>query len=161
MHTTRKIQMVVLDWAGTAVNFGCFGPVASFAEALERHGVTPTNEQVREPMGAAKIDHLRALLAIPELSEQWRREHGRIWDESDVERIYVEDYIPLQLETIGRHDRLVPGLLPVVAALRDRGIKVATTTGYFREAANRVFDSASRAGYVRDLDILPDQVPAG
>ena len=161
MNDVRTIQLVVLDWAGTTVDFGCFGPVASFARALERHGVTPTDEQVREPMGAAKIDHLRALLAIPELSEQWLRNHGRSWDESDVERIYRDDYVPLQLETIGQHDRLVPGLLPVVEALRGRGLKLSTTTGYFREAANLVFDSATWQGYARDLDVLPDMVPAG
>jgi phosphonoacetaldehyde hydrolase len=161
LQRVRKVQLVVLDWAGTTVDFGCFGPVASFAKALERHGVTPTDAQVRKPMGAAKIDHLRALLAIPELSEQWHRHHGRNWEESDVERIYREDYVPLQLEAVSQHDRLVPGLLPVVEALRGRGIKLSTTTGYFREAANLVFDSASRQGYARDLDVLPDQVSAG
>jgi phosphonoacetaldehyde hydrolase len=161
MHDVRTIQLVVLDWAGTTVDFGCFGPVASFARALENHGVIPTDEQVRGPMGTAKIDHLRALLAIPELSDQWRQRHGRNWDESDVERIYRDDYVPLQLGTIGQHDRLVPGLLPMVESLRDRGLKLATTTGYFREAANLVFDSATRQGYARDLDVLPDMVRAG
>ena len=161
MHPARTIQLVVLDWAGTTVDFGCFGPVSSFRQALERHGVSPTDDQVRGPMGTAKKDHLRALLEIPELSEEWRARHGRGWDGSDVERIYRDDYIPLQMETIARHDRLVPGLLPVVEALRGRGVKIATTTGYFREAAGLVFDSATRQGYSRDLDVLPDEVPDG
>ena len=161
MPTSRNIQLIVLDWAGTTVDFGCFAPVASFAKALGRHGVSATAEQVRGPMGAAKMDHLRALLRLPDLSEQWLREHGRGWDESDVERIYRDDYVPLQLESIGRHDRLIPGVLGVVEALRGRGLKLATSTGYFREAAALVFESARRQGYVRDLDVLPDQVPAG
>jgi phosphonoacetaldehyde hydrolase len=161
MHPARQIQLVILDWAGTTVDFGCFGPVASFAKALERHGLLPTAGQVRGPMGTAKKDHLRALLGLPELAEQWRALHGKDWDESDVERIYRDDYIPLQLETIGLHDRLVPGLIGVVEALRGRGLKLATTTGYFREAATLVFDSARDQGYVRDLDVLPDEVSAG
>ncbi len=161
MPSSRKIQLVVLDWAGTAVDFGCFAPVDSFAKALERHGVSATPEQVRKPMGAAKKDHLRALLQRPELSEQWLQHHGRPWDESDVERIYRDDYIPLQLETVGMHDRLIPGLLGAVEAIRARGIRLSTSTGYFREAADRVFTSATRQGYVRDLDVLPDMVPAG
>jgi phosphonoacetaldehyde hydrolase len=49
----------------------------------------------------------------------------------------------------------------VVEAIRSRGIKIATTTGYFREAADQVFASAARQGYVRDLDVLPDEVSAG
>ena len=161
MHAPRTIELVVLDWAGTTVDFGCFAPVDSFARALRRHGLSPTSAQVRGPMGLAKKDHLRALLATPELAGQWRAEHGRAWDESDVERIYRDDYIPLQMEAIGRNDRLIPGLLGVVEALRARGIRLATTTGYFREAADRVFESASRQGYIRDLDVLPDEVSAG
>jgi phosphonoacetaldehyde hydrolase len=158
MNSPRTIQLVVLDWAGTTVDFGCFAPVASFAMALKRHGVSTTDEQVRQPMGMAKLDHLRALLEIPELSERWRARHGRPWDETDVGRIYRDDYIPLQMEAIAGHDRLVPGLLPVVEAIRSRNVKIATTTGYFREAARLVFDSASRQGYARDLDVLPDEV---
>lgn len=161
MSVARKIELVVLDWAGTTVDFGCFAPVASFARALERHGVFPTDEQVRTPMGKAKLDHLRDLLTIPQLSDQWRARHGRGWDESDLERVYRDDYIPLQMESIARHDRLVPGLLSVVEELRRRDVRIATTTGYFREAARLVFDSATRQGYARDLDVLPDEVPAG
>jgi phosphonoacetaldehyde hydrolase len=161
MNSTRTVRLVVLDWAGTTVDFGCFAPVASFAEALRRHGVSPTDEQVRRPMGTAKRDHLRALLAIPDLSDQWRARPGRPLEEADGERIYLDDYIPLQMEAIAGHDRLVPGLLPVVEAIRARGVKIATTTGYFREAARLVFDSATRQGYIRDLDVLPDEVTAG
>jgi phosphonoacetaldehyde hydrolase len=161
MDSERRIKLVVLDWAGTAIDFGCFAPVASFAMALERHGVSPTDQQIRIPMGLAKLDHLRALLEIPELAEQWRARHGRAWNESDVERIYREDYIGLQLDAVAGHDRLITGLLGVVESLRSLDVKIATTTGYFREAARRVFDSATRQGYHRDLDLLPDEVPAG
>ncbi len=161
MGAESRIKLVVLDWAGTAIDFGCFAPVASFARALERHGVRATDEQVRRPMGLAKLDHLRALLTIPDLAEQWQTAQGRPWTEPDVERIYHQDYIPLQLDAVAGHDRLVPGLLPVVEALRSAGRKIATTTGYFREAATRVFASATAQGYVRDLDVLPDEVSAG
>ena len=161
MDSPQPIRLVVLDWAGTTVDFGCFAPVASFAMALGRHGVSATDEQVRRPMGLAKLDHLRALLEIPELADQWRARHGRPWAEVDVERIYRDDYVPLQIEAIAGHDRLVPGLLAVVEALRAKKVKIATTTGYFREAARLVFDSATKQGYARDLDVLPDEVPGG
>jgi len=161
MPDLERIRMVVLDWAGTSVDFGCFGPVVPFVRALARHGVDVTPAEVRGPMGINKRDHLRALLRSPRASARWRREQGREWDESDVERIYREDYVPIQLEEVERHARLVPGLLGAVGALRASGLKVATTTGYFREAAAMVFESAWRQGYVRDLDVLPDEVAAG
>lgn len=161
MPPASPIQLVVLDWAGTTVDFGCFAPVASFVAALARNGVEATDKQVRGPMGMAKRDHLRALLELPDLASQWKEHHRRGWYEADIERIYREDYVPLQINAIARHDRLVPGLPPVVEALRARGLKIATTTGYFREAADRVFASATAQGYARDLDVLPDEVPAG
>ena len=35
-----KIETVILDWAGTAVDFGCFAPVNVFLTIFEDAGVT-------------------------------------------------------------------------------------------------------------------------
>lgn len=48
------IKVVILDWAGTAVDFGCMAPVAAFREAFERQGITVTEQEIREPMGLKK-----------------------------------------------------------------------------------------------------------
>src|SRR5262249_44028154 len=48
-----------------------------------------------------------------------------------------------------------------VTELRKRGIKIGTTTGYFRQAAEVVFAEARAQGYEPDLNVLPDDVPAG
>lgn len=32
----KKIKCVIMDWAGTAVDYGCFAPVAAFIEAICR-----------------------------------------------------------------------------------------------------------------------------
>ncbi len=157
----RPVRLVVFDWAGTTVDFGCFGPVESFIHALGRHGVEVTPEEVRGPMGSSKKDHLRELLRLPGASNQWREVQGRDWDESDVERIYRDDFAPLQIEAVTDHTRLVPGLLDVVRDLRSRGLAIATTTGYFREAAAIVFEAAARQGYRPDCDVVPEDVPAG
>ena len=39
---TGPVQAVILDWAGTAVDHGCRGPVAVFSRAFERHGIEMT-----------------------------------------------------------------------------------------------------------------------
>ncbi len=159
-HPT-SVRLVVLDWAGTAVDFGCFGPVDSFIRALERHGVTLTPAQARGPMGSNKKDHLRDLLRLPEALAQWRDHYGRDWNEADVERVYQDDFVPMQINAVADHTRLVPGLLEVVRDLRSRGIAIATTTGYFREAATIVYQAAASQGYIPDCNILPEDVPAG
>jgi len=157
----RAIRLVVFDWAGTTVDFGCFGPVDSFIRALGRHGVAVTPEQVRGPMGSSKKDHLRELLRLGGASTQWSDAHGRDWDEADVERVYRDDFVPMQLEAVKDHTRLVPGLLEVVRDLRSRGVAIATTTGYFREVAAIVSEAARRQGYSPDCNVVPEDVPAG
>jgi phosphonoacetaldehyde hydrolase len=49
---TGPVRAVVLDWAGTAVDFGCMGPVAVFQEVFARRGVEVTVHEARAPMGS-------------------------------------------------------------------------------------------------------------
>lgn len=50
------IEAVIFDWAGTTVDYGCFAPVQAFIEAFKEFGITPTEEEVRKPMGMLKHD---------------------------------------------------------------------------------------------------------
>jgi phosphonoacetaldehyde hydrolase len=111
-------------------------------------------------MGLDKKEHLRALLQVPQIAERWLETHGQAWTEHDVTALY-QDLIPLQLEAIDSHSQLVPGLLPCVAALRSRGIRLAVTTGYFQHAAQRVAAAACRQGFVPDHQVCTEDVPAG
>ena len=56
---------------------------------------------------------------------------------------------------------LIPGVCECVTRLRECGIRVAATTGYFREAAAVVLAAARRQGYEPDFAICADDVPAG
>ena len=42
------IKMIVMDWAGTTVDYGCFAPVHAFAKAFEEVGITPTMQEIRD-----------------------------------------------------------------------------------------------------------------
>lgn len=46
----KKIECVIMDWAGTAVDYGCFAPVAAFLKAFGEVGITVTMEEARRPM---------------------------------------------------------------------------------------------------------------
>jgi phosphonoacetaldehyde hydrolase len=43
------------------------------------------------------------------------------------------DFVPLQLECLSTYSALIPGTLEAIAALRARGIKIGSTTGYLTE----------------------------
>ena len=47
----KKISCVIMDWAGTAVDFGCFAPLNAFLKVFsEEKGIDITYRQAREPI---------------------------------------------------------------------------------------------------------------
>lgn len=156
----RQIRLVVFDWAGTTVDHGCFAPVRPFIEALAHYGVEVSVAQAREPMGLEKRDHLRALLQMPEVEAQWQKLRGHAPSEAELNEMYTEQFIPRQMSCVRDASKLVPGMLDCVGALRQRGIKIATTTGYFREAAELAYAAGREQGYDPDLNLNPSDVPA-
>ena len=80
----KRIECIIMDWAGTAVDYGCFAPVAAFIKAFAGKGLTIDVEQTRKPMGLPKIQHIRELLTMPEVNEQFINRYRRAWTEEDV-----------------------------------------------------------------------------
>jgi phosphonoacetaldehyde hydrolase len=156
----QSIQLVILDWAGTSIDFGSCAPAFAFIKVFEQSGVPVTMDEVRRPMGLHKKDHLRAMLTERALAERWQTAKGRPWSEDDVTSLY-ELVTPLQVDAAGARTTLTPGLYRSTQKLREQGIKIAHTTGYFTEAAMTVTMMASMQGYRPDYTICADDVPAG
>jgi phosphonoacetaldehyde hydrolase len=155
-----RIRLVIFDWAGTTVDHGSLAPVMPFVRAFAARGVVITPEEARGPMGLSKKDHLRSLLRLPAVARRWRERHGGEAAEDDVDDLYRR-FMPLQLEGIDDFAGVVSGLLDCVGVLRGRGLAVGATTGYFREAAERVYRSAAAQGYRPDHCVCAEEVPAG
>jgi phosphonoacetaldehyde hydrolase len=154
------LQAVVLDWAGTTVDWGSFAPTAVFLRLFEQRGVPISMDQARGPMGLMKRDHLAALFALPDVAERWRQAFGRLPGTADLDDMFA-DFVPLQLACIAEYAQPVPGLLPTIAALRDRGIKIGATTGYTRAMMEVLVVESARYGYIPDSWVTPSDVPAG
>jgi phosphonoacetaldehyde hydrolase len=155
-----RLRAVVLDWAGTAVDFGCRGPAAVFVAVFERFGVAVTPAEARRFMGLAKKDHIRAMAALPRIAEAWRAVHGRPPGEPDVEALYAATE-PMMVAAVARHAAPIPGLLEFVAALRRQGVKIGTSTGYTRPMMAALVPEAAAAGYRPDAVVCSSDVPAG
>ncbi|MBY0461512.1 MAG: phosphonoacetaldehyde hydrolase [Gemmataceae bacterium] len=155
-----EIKLVVFDWAGTIIDHGCLAPAGAFVACFAARGVAVTTAEARGPMGLHKKDHLRAMLGTESVGGKWRAAVGRAWTEADVEDLY-RDVTPRQVEAAERYSGLIAGVPEVVARLRAKGIKVASSTGYFTQAAQVVLSAAGRQGYVPDFNICADEVPAG
>ena len=154
------LQAVILDWAGTTMDFGCLAPPAAFVEAYRRHGVDITVAEARLPMGAHKRVHLRAIGQIPRVAEAWRTAHGLSQTEADVEALF-STFIPIQLDILPRFADLVPGALEALAALRANGWKIGSTTGYPLPMNQLLRAEAASRGYVPDAMVCADEVPEG
>jgi phosphonoacetaldehyde hydrolase len=157
---TGPIKAVVLDWAGTAVDFGSIGPAAVFVEVFAKFGVDVSVADVRQFMGVAKKDHIRNICNLPSVAAQWQKQNDRLPDESDVEHIYAETE-PMMVDTVTRHAGLIPGLLETVEALHRQGVKIGSSTGYTAPMMEALVPAARERGYAPDAVVCASDVPAG
>lgn len=155
-----QFKAAIFDWAGTMIDFGSFAPMGVFVKAFERFGITATIAQARAPMGAAKWDHIRAMMDDPDIAEQWQETYGLRPTDADVDKIY-EVFVPMNEEVVADYADLIPGALETVHYLRERGIKIGSTTGYTRSIMERVLPVAAAQGYAPDNLICSDDLPEG
>lgn len=160
-HTTQRLEAIIFDWAGTMVDFGSFAPTQIFVDAfMQAYGFNLSLDEARRPMGLGKWQHIEALGRDPDVGARWARQFGRAMSAEDVQHIY-KTFIPLQVERVGEHSDLIPGVLTLVRALRDQGLKIGSTTGYPRQVMERLMALAAARGYAPDCTICADDLPAG
>lgn len=160
MAGTRRIKLVVLDLDGTAVDFGARGSAGAMLEAFSRRRIMLTMQQVRGSLGLPNYEHVRTLLEMPAVSEQYQTVHGRRWNEADAMDL-AHELGELQAEFVARHCDLVPELPACVEELKRRGIHLATTTSYPRAVAEQIWDLLGIEGLAFDSHVAADDTPSG
>jgi len=154
------LKAVLLDWAGTTMDYGCMAPAVVFQEVYKRQGVEITMEEAREPMGAHKRVHIRQISKNENVAERWQKKHGRKPTEQDVDAMF-KDFIPLQLACLADYADLIPGTIEAVAEFRTRELKIGSTTGYTGEMMDLLQSEATQRGYTPDATVCATMVPAG
>lgn len=154
------IQAVILDWAGTTVDFGSLAPVMAFVRLFAEHGVTLSAAEAREPMGLEKREHIRQLCQSPAIAARWREHCGEEPGETEVALLY-QAFIPLQIAAIRDHAQLIPGCRETIAILRERGIRIGANTGYSRAMMEPLLQAAAEQGYIPDSAVCATEVPRG
>ena len=154
------LKAAIFDWAGTTVDYGSCAPAGVFIEVFRRRGVEVTQEQAREPMGMHKRDHLLAMSKMPVIAKQWEAIQGKPCDVADVDAMFKE-FVPMQLACLHKYNELTPGTLEAQSDLRQRGMKIGSTTGYNREMLDFILQDAAKQGYKPDAGVSAAEVPAG
>ncbi len=154
------IEAVILDWAGTTLDFGCVAPAVVFVEVFQRQGVAIDMAEARGPMGAGKREHIATIAALDPVQARWRAAHGRAPGEADIDAMYA-DFIPLQLQCLSQYSDLIPGTLEAAAEMRRRGIRLGSTSGYDRAMMAVNAADAKRQGFEVDAIFCSTDVKRG
>lgn len=150
-----KIEAVIFDWAGTTVDYGCFAPVQAFVEVFQGAGIEPTMEEVREPMGMLKWDHIRTMLRMPRIQRAWEEKYQKTPDDRDADELFAK-FQPSLLKILDQFADPKPYVVETVRELRERGIKIGSTTGYTDIMMDIVVPKAAEQGYAPDCWFSPD-----
>jgi phosphonoacetaldehyde hydrolase len=154
------VKAVILDWAGTVIDFGCMAPVAALQEVFANEGITLSGAEARRDMGKAKHDHLQAILADPGVAARWRARKGGDSTAEDVERLYCS-LVPAMTAAAAQSSILIPGAAQAVAELRALDVKIGSGTGYTREMMVSILAAAAAQGYVPDAVVCAGETPSG
>lgn len=152
---TNRFDAVIFDWAGTTVDYGCFAPVQAFVEAFREFGVEPTMDETRRPMGMLKHDHIRTMMGMDRIARAWEDAHGAAPTDADVDAVYSH-FEPKLLSILDRFADPKPGVIDAVAALREAGLKIGSTTGYTDAMMEIVVPKAAELGYAPDHWVSAD-----
>ena len=105
---TGPIEAVLLDWAGTTMDFGCMAPAVVFLQVFEAEGVPITLAEARAPMGAAKRTHIQRITRLPSVQARWAEPRGGPPTEADVDRMF-EAFVPRQCDVLANYSQLTLG----------------------------------------------------
>ena len=144
-------ELAVFDMAGTTIN-DRDEVYRVLREATEREGAKYSDEAFQQWMGTEKkwaIENLLRLGGVDVDAEL----HEKVWQwfRQELRRTYTDN-----------PPEPLPGIEETLAALRERGIKVALTTGFAREIADLIFDLMGwKPGQTFDASSCGDEVEAG
>jgi len=141
----NRIEAIILDWAGTTVDYGSFAPINAFIVAFEAFGIKASIEETRAPMGLPKRKHIEKML----------ENMGRSYTQEDVEQIYAR-FEPALFEVLAKYAYPLPEVVETVEHIRKMGIAIGSTTGYTRAMMDVVAPLAKLNGYSPDCIVCPD-----
>jgi phosphonoacetaldehyde hydrolase len=154
------IEAILFDWAGTMIDFGSRAPVAAMEQTFAAETVTVEEPVIRRYMGMAKREHVIAILSEPIIGARWRDAKGVDWTEADVDRMMVALEPTMQSEA-AQHSQLIPGAAAAVSALREKGVRIGSTTGYTRTMMTGILPAAAAQGYAPDVTICAGETAQG
>ena len=138
-----NVELVVFDVAGTIIEDR--GEVrTALGHALRKRGIPFEQDELKEWMGASKREVIRHFVA---------RDNRRKSPSADVVELTYKLFRS-ELENLYRSSiNPIPGAATTFAWCRERGIQLATTTGFYAEIRDLILAVRGRSVFV----ILPQE----
>ena len=147
------IDLVVFDMAGTTIeNSGQV--LAAYLDALRENGVDVSADEVLEWMGAPKRQVLRFFV-------QDRFGDADPDNDTRIERTYADFRRRLESRYVNEGVRAVPGVEHTLRWLRERDIKIALTTGFYRKVTDIILQATGWRERLIDASFCSDDVLQG
>ena len=143
-------QLIIFDMAGTTVRDDRFVH-QQLAAVLSRESIFPTDSDLDDVMGLPKPVAIARLLEIA----------GQTPAEGQVDRLH-EAFLDEMISFYQTNEQVmeIPGTTELFRRLRDKGIRVATDTGFSRDIAQTIIDRLGW-GALLDASICSDEVAYG
>ena len=144
------IELVIFDMAGTTVEDND-EVLAAFMAAVNEHGLDASEEEVNARMGGSKVEVFRYFVG---------RQYGA-GNEKRVDAVYSSFKGALEQGYQKNGVKAIAGVEDTFDELTRRGIKIATTTGFYRKVTEVILNSLGWDEKVLDVSICADDVPTG
>jgi len=79
------------------------------------------------------------------INDLWAEKKGRPYGETDIEELYA-NFEPMLLASLDQFTEPLPGVVETVDALRKKGLKIGSTTGYTDSMMRIVTVGSERKG---------------
>ena len=159
-HYHGKLKALILDWAGTTVDFGSLAPARTLHKLFANVGIRLNEAETRRDMGLPKKEHISRILSQLRVKEAWQSLRGHAPTHADLDELY-QQFIPLQFSCLAEYSAMIRGVVEAVQRFRARGLKIGSTTGYTRAMLDLLLENSAKAGYQPDCSLSPEDVGVG
>lgn len=152
-----KIEVVILDWAGTLVDYGSMASVEAYKDLFKYYEISIDEAEIRQSMGIDKIHHIRKMLELDNIKRQWLSRFKVEPNEGDVMELnrHFERMIINKLVLFSEPKEFVKSSIDT---LRESGIMIGSTTSYTHEMMDILVPILAKKGITVDLIVNSEDV---
>lgn len=156
----RSLKGLILDVAGTFVDFGSMAPTVALLNSFQKNGIILTNEEVRFGMGLLKIDHTQAIFSQDTVISKWKKKYKKYPTIEDIQKVYNDIEIELK-KIVKDFCEPINGIYELKEYAKVKGIKIGTTTGYTQEMMDLISPELEKRNLIMDSMLNPSLVKNG